>query len=80
MYVSTCLFFLTSTKLVLRVQQIASIVVREALQNFSYDGKIVHNFVPIMYMLMYFYNIDNMLFSFPVCAQWASIQIKPCYE
>ena len=68
MYVSTCLFFLTSTKLVLRVQQIASIVVQVALQTFSYDGKIVH-IVPIMYMLMQFCNIDNMLFSLSVCVQ-----------
>ena len=62
MYVSTCLFFLTSTTLVLRVQQIASIVVQVALQKFSYDDNIVH-IDPIMYMLVHFYNIDNMLFS-----------------
>ncbi len=68
MYVSTCLFFLTSSKLVLRVQQIASIVVQVGLQKFSYDDKIVH-IVPIMYMLMHFYNSDNMLFSLSVCVQ-----------
>ena len=66
MYVSTCLFFLT--KLVLRVQQIAGIVVQVALQKFSYDDTIVH-IVPIMYMLMHFYNIDNMPFSLSVCVQ-----------
>ena len=58
MYVGTRLFFLTTTKLVLRVQQIASIVVQVALQKFSYDGKIVH-IVPIMYTWMHFYNIDK---------------------
>ena len=50
-----------STKLVLRVQQIACIFVQVALNFFSYDDNIVH-IVPIMYMLMNFYNINNMLF------------------
>ena len=36
-----------------------------ALLNVSYDDKIVH-IVPIIYMLMHFYDIDNMLFSLPV--------------
>ena len=61
MYVSTCLFILTSTKLVLRLPEIASIVVQVALQKFSYDDKIVH-IVIIMCMLMRLYNIDNRLF------------------
>ena len=67
MCVSTCLFFLTP-KLVLRVQQIACIVVQVALRNFSYDDKTVH-IVPVIYMLMHVYNIANMLFSLPVCVQ-----------
>ena len=59
---------LTCTKLVLIVQQIGRIAVQVALYNVSYDHKIVH-IVPILYTLMYFYNIDNMLFSLPVCVQ-----------
>ena len=68
MYVSTRLFFLTCTKLVLRVQQIACIVVHVTLQNVSYDDNSVH-IVPIIYMLMHFYNIYNILFSLPVGVQ-----------
>ena len=61
MYVSKYLFiFLNLYSTCLESTAIASIVVQEALL-FSYDGKIVH-IVPIMYMLTYFYNIDNMLF------------------
>ena len=41
---------------------------QEALHNVSYDDKIVH-IVPIIYMLMHFYNIDTVLFSLPVCVQ-----------
>ena len=47
--VSTRLFFLTCSKLVLRVQQIACIVVQVALQHVRYDDKIVH-IVPILGM------------------------------
>ena len=52
-------------KLVLRVQQITSIVVQVELQKFRYDDKIVH-IVPIMCMLMHFYNIDTVLFPLSV--------------